>query len=300
MHIWEGYVKAPTGYYGAMKKLGYPWAVSGDTRMTVSDQSSARSAISVGAYTSKGSFTNISGASLSYGGAITGKIAPFSSLGPVMGNRVKPDIAGPGFGLVSGISSYDTSYGPTGDNYSSVISKTTIDGRDYSYAIAAGTSMSSPAVAGIIAMMLQMNPLLTPDSALSILARTAITDSHTGTLPTAGNNTWGHGKANAYKALKYMAQLVTVENTLSEDPLQCFLYPNPSAGDFTISYQSDKATPLTVETCDITGRIISTENWPVTTGSNSRKFSLGGVAKGLYFTKISSGSKYKVIKTMVE
>jgi minor extracellular serine protease Vpr len=300
VNMWQGYVFPPTGYYGALRKLGYPWAVSGDTRMTVSDYSSSFSAISVGAYTSKGNFTNISGASLGYSGAVVGRIAPFSSKGPIPGNRVKPDITGPGFALASGVSSFDTSYGPTGDNYSGVISTASIDGRVYPYAMAAGTSMSSPAVSGVIAMMLQLNSTLTPDSVKSIMRLTAIKDINTGTIPAAGSNTWGHGKINAYAAIRHMAGVVSVENTLNPDPLHCLLYPNPSTGNFSISYHSNGSDLLTVEVYDITGRVIQKYAWAVNAGYNTRNISLENVAKGVYFTRLSAGGKVNVIKTMIQ
>lgn len=299
INMWEGYVFPPTGYYGALKKLGYSWAVSGDTRMTTSDISSSYSAISVGAYTSKGSFTNISGATLGFSGALNGRIAPFSSMGPTEDNRTKPDITGPGFGLVSGVSSFDTSYSPGGDNYSSVISATTIAGTVYPYAIAGGTSMSSPAVSGIIALMLQMNSLLTPDSVKSIMKQTAIKDGFTGTIPAAGSTTWGHGKINAYAALRRMTQTVTVDNTLTDEALNCVLYPNPTSGNFTISYHGAENTLLSVETCDITGKVVMKQMWPVSKGSNSRQFTPGNLPNGLYLTRISSGGKSCVIKMLV-
>ncbi len=299
VNMWEGYVLPPTGYYGALKKLGYPWAVSGDARMTSSDFSSTHSAISVGAYTSKASFTNISGANLGYTGAVVGKIAPFSSLGPTVDGRIQPFITGPGFGLASGISSWDTSYNAGGDNYSSVISNTTIGGRTYSYAMAAGTSMSSPATVGIIAMMLQLNPTLNPDSVKSIIAATAITDSYTGTIPAAGNNTWGHGKINAYKALKRIAQASEVKNTLKVDALDCFLYPNPSQGNFTITYQSKAHDLLTVTVSDMTSKVVISQKWVVAAGHNSLDVSLPTLPNGTYFTTLSAGGKEKVIKTIL-
>ncbi|MBE2290769.1 MAG: S8 family peptidase [Chitinophagaceae bacterium] len=300
INMWEGYVFPPTGYYGQLKKLGYPFAVSGDTRMTTSDYSSTHSAISVGAYTSKAGFTNISGASLGYPGAVVGRIAPFSSMGPTADNRMKPDITGPGFALASGVSSYDTSYAPGGDNYNAVISKVTMSGRDYPYAMAAGTSMSSPAVSGIIALMLQVNPLLTPDSVKKIMRISAITDGFTGTIPATGSNTWGWGKINAYKALRYMTQTTEVENTLDKTGLDCILYPNPSTGNFFVNFLSNKADILTISVSDIGGRVVYSRSMPVTAGGNTLQIAADNLPKGLYFTRISnSENKIKVIKTII-
>ena len=298
--MWEGYVYPPVGYYGAFKALGYPFAVSGDARMTVSDIGCTRNAITVAAYTSKTGFTNISGTPLGYPGAVVGKIAPFSSFGPTRDNRIKPDIAAPGFALASSINSYDTSYSPTGTSYNSVVAATTIGSRTYEYAMAAGTSMASPCVSGIVAMLLQLNPSLTTDSVKSIINRNAITDTYTGTLPASGNTTWGHGKINAYKSLKNLAQTLNVQNTLTPNPLDCVLYPNPAKGSFTVDFVSKTNERLTIEISDVTCKIVSRQYWFVNTGFNSKQFNIPALAGGIYFTKISSGDKFNVIRTAVE
>jgi subtilisin family serine protease len=157
--------------------------------------------------------------------------------------------------------------------------------------MAAGTSMSSPAVSGIIAMMLQLNPTLTPDSVKSIIALTAITDGYTGILPSSGNNTWGHGKINAYKALKYMATLASVENTLND---------NPTKGNITITYKCNTHDVAEVAIYDIAGKAVYSQKWPLVSGYNSMDMSLHGIPKGIYFTKISVGNKYKVIRTVCD
>lgn len=299
INMWEGYINPPVGYYGALKKLGYPWAVSGDARMTVSDISSSFSALSVGAYVSRGNFTNVSGASLGFG-VSSGKIAPFSSLGPLPDGRIKPDITGPGMALGSGVSSFDTSYSPGGTNYVFVVNNATMGGKVYPYAVAAGTSMSSPATSGIIAMLLQLNSTLTPDSVKNILARTAITDANTGVIPAAGTNTWGHGKVNAYRALRQMLAAVTVKSTLAEDPMNCILYPNPSNGNFNIIYNNTLNETIDVSVSDIAGRVVYTYSQRLAKGYNTLAVHLGNIPKGLYFTRISCGEKYNLIKTMVE
>jgi hypothetical protein len=299
--MWEGYVFPPEGYYGAFKKLGYPWAVSGDVNMTVSDIGSTRSAITVGAYTSKVSFININKFPLGYSGAVRGKIAPFSSFGPTEDNRIKPDITAPGFAIASAISSYDATYNPNGSNYSSVISADTdaVSGRAYRYAMLAGTSMASPCVSGIVAMMLQLSPSLTPGDVQNIINTTAITDAYTGVLPAAGNTTWGHGKINAYGAVKYLYRQLGVQS-VNMDPLDCILYPNPNNGGFTITYTGKKGEQLTVAIYDIAGRIVHTQYWFVNSGYNSRQLNVPALAKGIYFTKVASATGYTVIKTVLQ
>src|SRR6185312_4875899 len=185
--------------------------------------------------TSKTSFININGVGLVYPGSALGRIAPFSSLGPTVDGRVEPDITAPGFALASSVSSYDTTYNPGGSNFSSIVSADTISGRAFPYAMLAGTSMASPCVAGIVGMMLQVNPTLTPDEVKNIINNTAITDFYTGTIPATGSNTWGYGKINAYEAIKSIVKEESVQS-VNMSPLDCVLFPNPNKGTFTISY----------------------------------------------------------------
>jgi len=299
--MWEGYVLPPEGYYGYLKSLGYPWAVSGDVLYTVSDIGCTRSAITAGAYTSKTSFFNLSGASLYYPGALHGTIAPFSSIGPTADGRIKPDITAPGFALASAVSSFDATYAPGGSNYSTNVHSDTsaITGKVYYYAMLAGTSMASPCVSGIVGMMLQINPDLTPDSAKSIIALNAITDRYTGSLPSAGTTTWGHGKINAYRSLEYMAGTLSIAHS-GLDPLQCLLFPNPNKGSFTISYTGASDEMLRIEIYDITGKLLKTENWWVAVGANSKQLHLSDFTPGIYLTKIISESGFNVIRTVIE
>jgi minor extracellular serine protease Vpr len=299
VNMWEGYVLPPEGYYGYLKNLGRSWAVSGDVNMTVSDIGCTRSAITVGAYTSKVAFTNISGEGLYYPGASHGRIAPFSSLGTTEDGRIKPDITAPGFALASSVNSHDTSYLTTGTNYSSVISSDTVAGRVYLYAMLAGTSMASPCAAGIVAMMLQVAPSLTPDEAKTIINTTAIHDLYTGAATSTGNTTWGHGKINAYQAIAYILEHESVAS-LNTQVMDCILYPNPNHGGFTIDYTDNTQEQLTVQVFDIAGRLLSSQYWQVGKGSNSRKFSMTELPKGMYFVRVSSATGFRTVKMNID
>jgi subtilisin family serine protease len=297
--MWEGYVFPPTGYYGHLKKLGYPFAISGDTKMTVSDIGCTRSALTVGAHTTKTSFTNISGTTLYYSGAVRGRIAPFSSVGPTGDYRIKPDITAPGFALASGVSSFDSSFNPTGDSYSSVVSADTLSGRTYRYAPFAGTSMAAPCASGIVAMLLQISPALTPDSVKVILNKTAITDAFTGVLPLPGTTTWGHGKINAYGAVKYLVQQLSVAGK-NIDAMDCILYPNPASSSFTVAFTAQSNSDVSVTITDITGKIVSVENWQVTKGHNNRQFSIQSLRSGNYLVKVATTNGFVVNRLTVE
>ncbi|MDW8031920.1 MAG: S8 family serine peptidase [Aquificaceae bacterium] len=96
-----------------------------------------------------------------------GDIAYFSSRGPTVDGRVKPDISAGGY-----------------------VVYTAEEGGTYGYN--AGTSFSSPVVAGLIALLLEANPNLTPEGAKELLCQMALKDSAVGSTP---NNFFGCGKA---------------------------------------------------------------------------------------------------------
>lgn len=97
-------------------------------------------------------------------------VASFSSRGPSPWQEIKPEISAPGVAVRSAY--------PGGD-----------------YALLRGTSMAAPHVTGIVALLLQANPNLTPDQLETILVNTA--QPLTGTTP---NNFTGHGLVDAYGA----------------------------------------------------------------------------------------------------
>jgi hypothetical protein len=87
--------------------------------------------------------------------------------------------------------------------------------------------MSGPAVAGVVALMLEANPELTPADIRSILEWTAREDEDTETLPVEGDHVWGHGKVNAAQAV---IAALTWDSSLDAPELGikgATLFPNP-------------------------------------------------------------------------
>src|SRR5262249_10482463 len=121
--------------------------------------------------------------------AVVGRISSFSSLGPTRDGREKPDIAAPG--------QYVTAALATG-------SEEAADGRfaDTTNRLLtiAGTSMASPMVTGVVALLLQKRGNLTPDQVKQALFNSARKDAHTGAL--SWTPQYGHGKINAAAALQ--------------------------------------------------------------------------------------------------
>ena len=303
--MWTGYVKNKTGYYGNfISSTSIVPSTAGNTAMTISDISSTRSAIAVAAYVSKNQYTDIQNNPHTYSNAVKGNIASFSSRGPTADGRTKPDIAAPGLGLGSSVSTFDSTFSQTtGSNYASVVTSyyKPLNMRTYQYAMLGGTSMSSPAAAGIIALMLQVKPTLDPADVKEILTNTAILDNYTGQITSAGSNTWGYGKINAYGAIQaILAELGIQKVAASGEQLACLLYPNPNKGLYNIDLSATENDIVKVEVYSVTGSNIIVKDWKVNKGDNTTSFNLENVKPGIYFTKLSSKKGSVTIKMTIQ
>ena len=137
------------------------------------------------------------------------RVAGFSSRGPAaMTNNAKPDLLAPGVGI-------ESLADPSSSLYLSSPSRLdgTVPTAYQPYLSLSGTSMSAPVVSGTVALMLQANPLLTPNAVKAILQFTSLA------LPDVDPLTQGAGSLNAKGAVELARYLA--------DPAA---WPYPSAG----------------------------------------------------------------------
>ena len=271
------------GYLGNFK--------SGSTTHTNSEGgASGKSVITVGAYTSKNSWTSLSnqpqiGTAL----AQVGDIAPFSSKGPTADGRTKPDITAPGNVLASSVNSFDTSYNANSRGTAKAIE---IGNKVWYLGMMQGTSMAAPMVTGIVALWLQKYPNLTRDQAIAMMKSTAITDTFTGKIPAAGSNTWGWGKINAFAGLVS----VSVENV--PEHAATSIYPNPATNEVNIAFEQAVGSSVVV-LYDITGKVVYHKQLSQVSQGHIEKINTDGLASGVYALKISNDQQaagYKIIK----
>lgn len=176
--------------------LNYPEYTEGNSEYTIGGFcANSDAVISVGSYSTRlVSMSN--GRIRQYVMGEEGDLSYFSSHGPTVDGRVKPDICATGQLLVAAI---NTQYVP---HYLSYIYDTVMsEGQTFYYALMQGTSMSSPAAAGIVALWLQQNPSLNVDSVRTLMHNSGRQDRFTGSIPVTGSNLWGWGKIDAFAGL---------------------------------------------------------------------------------------------------
>ena len=139
-------------YYSWLSSLYRTGWTMGDDNSSVGEiGGTGNKIITVGSYTSV--------ARQGYGQTVN-RISTFSSKGPTADGRIKPDITAPGSCLISSVpnlSNVVNSSGYDGAYYN------TVDGQKNYYAYMHGTSMSSPYVAGVLALWLEADPTLSPE-----------------------------------------------------------------------------------------------------------------------------------------
>ena len=124
-----------------------------------------------------------------------GDINPESSYGKALNGRQIPMVAAPGTNITSAVSQFGIIDYQTGKERPYRKDMTWQDGL---YDCLTGTSMSSPAVAGVIALWLQADSTLSPDDLETILKETCRTDDFTKANP----QRFGYGKVDAKRGLE--------------------------------------------------------------------------------------------------
>ncbi|MBD2447899.1 S8 family peptidase [Nostoc sp. FACHB-152] len=138
----------------------------------------ASSAVTVAAYTTKCKYTDID-SQVREMGMEANCISEFSSEGPLRNDVQKPDVAAPGAMVVSALSSNANC-----DRSMTVNSK---------FMAMAGSSMATPFVTGIVALLLQRDRNLDPTAVKEILRKnSSIPGKPAGTF----DNKWGYGLIN--------------------------------------------------------------------------------------------------------
>lgn len=246
----------------------------GDDHQSINDMACGDNVISVGAFVNKQSWPALNG-SPGYRGVTVNDIAPFSSYGKTFSGKQLPEITGPGMGMISSYSHYyiankndEDGYASNGEpNYS--VAKIKHGNRTSYWKEMSGTSMSSPFVAGVIALWLEADPTLTVDDVKNIMKETADNDEFTAVNP----ERWGYGKINALAGIKKILGSSGIAGVVTDG---ADMIVTPSEG--SVEVFAAGAAEISVELYTVGGALAA----KTVASGDAAVLSTDGLAKGVY------------------
>ena len=250
----------------------------------INSPSSAPSVICVGATCCRPIYKNVLEDSIVTNYGQTGLRGNFSSVGPTFDGRIKPDVMAPGANIISAVGNAYIANNADEAN-KNLVATQTFQGKEYGWMATGGTSMSSPAVGGIIALWLQANPNLTPDDVMGIIARTSKPCGDYGETP---NNYCGYGTIDAYAGLLDALNLSGIEALSKHNP-QGIGISLRNGNSLTIEFDDVAKHDFKIKVYDTSGALRLTKSFPA--GAKHYEAYLNSLPSGVYAVQIDSKDK---------
>jgi len=258
----------------------------GNNDKTIGTPATARKLIAVGSYVTKTQWVDVNGVTEVQPGATLDALSGFSSLGPSGDDRSLPHLAAPGEAIVAAMAASVAATTPQSD--------IALGG---GYKKLQGTSMASPHVTGVVALMLQKNPFLTPENARALLQASA--------TPAGTPNTFGAGRLNALAAMLAVPDPIACgpiplsNSTLEDcdqsaglDPGSLQVRPNPAVRAATLAFRLSSAEQVDLAVYDLAGRRVRTIQSGLLVGGTHQSVWDGtndhgaAMPSGVYFTRL--------------
>ncbi len=202
-------------------------------------------------------------------GSVTssGNRSNFSSVGPTVDGRIKPDLMAMGSSNYVACNSSNTCYSSFGS----------------------GTSWSCPMVAGAAALILQADPSLTPMQLAAVLKNTASQSNNP-------DNLYGWGIINTYAA----AQSIVTGINLNQNPEDYYIlenYPNPFNPSTKIRFAVPVKSNVKLYLYDILGNEIAVIlDKEVNPGIKEVELNGSNLSSGIYLVRMIADNYQKTIK----
>ncbi len=258
-----------------------PMLNDGENICNIHSPASAPNVICVGATGYRTGITNYLGVYKANDRGTDGIRSGYSSVGPTYDGRIKPDVVAPGTNVISSYSSYYLENHPTANDISWDVEHFDFKGRTYAWNSNTGTSMSTPVVAGAIALWLQANPRLTPEDIKGILSRTCLRVDESLTYP---NIYYGYGQVDVYKGLLDVLGTVGIENISGHQPQGVSIRPTPE-GIVTLSFVQAPDVPYTVQVYQVSGSLLRSFTMPA--NETTASIDLRSLSKGVYIVQVN-------------
>ena len=270
----------------------------GDTAKTVAVPGTAKRILCVGSHVTKTEWVDVDDVPHTQPNATLDAISGFSSRGPSRDGRVLPNFTAAGEAVISALSKdYPASHASIAQGGG--------------YQEQQGTSQASPHVAGIVALMLQRDPALTPENARAILQQSATAAG--GAVP---NNTFGYGRVQALAALQNTPDpldcVTTMPNGLqvrceavAGQPLAMMAYPTPARGSLRLWFLTPNRERVYLALYDLLGRRVRTlidgvvEAGARTSSWDGADENGRAMPSGIYFAKLMTPSAAQSIRVVL-
>ena len=261
-----------------------PLLCQGERTHDIHSPSSSPDVISVGATAYTTGYTNLAGDSMDYNYGTDGTKATFSSVGPTMDGRIKPDVMAPGANIISSANSYFFEANPKSSQVNDIVSSFDYNGRTYYWKADTGTSMSSPAVGGAIALWLQACPSLTREQIMDVFAHTC---NHTDDALDYPNNQYGYGQIDVYRGLLYLLGIDAVDGISATQPTGV-AFSMCGNRSFSVAFDNPLTRSAEVKVYTTSGQLLHVEK--VQAGAESARISLPESVSGIVAVQVNGDS----------
>lgn len=197
-----------------------------------------------------------------------GEIWPGASSSPTQDDRLGVDFAIPG--EVSHAAYAD-------DTYYEFFSFNVLQNSNGLYGIQNAVSGAAPVALGVIALMLEVNPNLTPSEIRTLLQNASYEDGFTGSVP---NDTWGYGKLDALQLIDDTFDTLGTEDLVLSEVV---LYPNPASDMLNIA---SKTPVVKVQFVDLLGRQV----FDIENSEGITEIQVSALPNGMYFARLVDGN----------
>ncbi len=276
-----------SGGYPTFKSLGEAGFIDGSDAFSINSMASGNNTLCVGAWNARNTWPTTSSGAMSYGPNYltnVGGIADFSSYGTLVDGRTLPHVCAPGVAIVSSISKYYYEKN-AGDIYLSANQK--FNERENHWMYMQGTSMSSPIVAGSIALWLEADPTLTIADVQNIVKNHSIVDDF---VKNSSNRVqWGAGKFDALAGLKYVIEhSAGVNDVIADDGDKFILTPR---GENAWEVYVPLAQDVNVAVYNTAGQVVK----DASAAGSELQLDVNDLSKGIYILNINGVHSTRVV-----